>query len=157
MQRVGRRGYHALRMWYERSVPSSFPRLRSPSSCSPQRTMPKVVNTWCSVKHATFGNTVAAWALSRKLCSSHYLTTTASSANQSVTRTFSGASLCPASFRHRFDTTPHQSASEGTQVENPSLVHFAQHNLSPISVSLPLSSAQTPKEAQYDEQSGCCI
>lgn len=51
-----------------RNGPSPFPLpipLPHPSS-PPQKTMPKVVNSWCSVKYATFGNTASAWVSSPK-------------------------------------------------------------------------------------------
>ena len=75
-------------------------------SSSRQRTMPKAANSWCSAKYATFGNTVFAWASSRKPNSLQQPTTTVNSANQSVTKICSSVSLSLAPYRQPLDSTP---------------------------------------------------
>jgi hypothetical protein len=65
--------------------------------------MPKAANSWSNAKYATFGNTAFAWASSRKPNSLQRPTTTANSANQSVTKICSSVSLSLAPYRQRPD------------------------------------------------------
>lgn len=68
--------------------------------------MPKVVNSWSNVKHATFGNTVFAWASRWTPNSLQQPTIIANSANQSIIRIFSSTSLSIVPYPQRLDSTP---------------------------------------------------